>query len=63
MLAQIEKYVDDALHQRMMDAAVVVEKTPASFFMKTAAIFAGTIILAYLFRMWKISRIKKKKNK
>jgi Ca2+/Na+ antiporter len=62
ILAQIEKLVDDKFHQNMMDAAVVVEKTPVSFFVKTAALFAGTIILVLLFRQWKISRVEKKKS-
>ena len=44
ILAQIEQLVDDKFHQNMMDAAVVVEKTPVSFFVKTAALFSGTII-------------------
>ena len=59
-LAQIEKVVDDKFHQNMMDAAVVVEKTPAIFFVKAVALFSGVIIITLLFRKWKLNRIKKK---
>jgi hypothetical protein len=60
MLAQIEKYLDDKIHQEVMDAAIVVDKTPTIFFLKAGAIFAVTILLAFLMRKWKISRMKNK---
>ena len=43
-----------------MDAAIVVDKTPTIFFLKAGAIFAVTILLAFLMRKWKISRMKNK---
>ena len=58
MLANINKIVEDKLHQQIIDNAEVVERTPPTFFIKALTIITITVLITLGVRA-----IKKNKKK